>query len=229
MSPTLIILLACAVSYVLGSIPSGFLIAKARHVDIRAIGSGNIGATNVFRSVGKGWGILTFVCDFLKGFAPAFWMPMALPRESHVHPDAISVLAGCFSIIGHNWPVFLRFRGGKGVATSAGAAFGMAPVPACVGLATWVSMFLITRYVSVASMAIGITVPIYSWWRDWPDRWLMPLVLTAFGVLIILRHQENIRRLLAGTEHRFSFKRRSAETREADPPPGTDTSRRGEA
>lgn len=202
------ILLICAVSYLLGSIPFGFIVAKARHVDIRTVGSGNIGATNVFRSVGKVWGVLTFMFDFLKGFAPAFYIPSLLPKTCGLHPDAASVLAACFAIIGHNWPVFLHFRGGKGVATSAGAVFGMAPVPATCGLVTWVSMFLITRYVSVASMAIGITTPAYSWFRDWPDRWIMPPVLTAVGILIIVRHHANIRRLIAGTEHRFSFRRR---------------------
>ena len=122
-------------AYLLGAIPFGLLIARARGVDIRAVGSGNIGATNVFRAVGKGWGILAFACDALKGFIPVSVFPLLAKTLGAFDGDAVlPLVCACLAIAGHNWPVYLRFKGGKGVATSVGALIGLAPVAAGIGL-----------------------------------------------------------------------------------------------
>ena len=194
---TLLTLLA---AYLLGSIPNGLLIARLKGVDIRKVGSGNIGATNVFRSVGKSWGILTFVCDALKGFLPAWLFPQ-LVDETHA---ALGIFCGALAIAGHNWPVFLKFKGGKGVATSAGVLLGIAPAAVGLGLLSWLILFLSTRYVSVASIGAAIVVPLAGWFL-YRDGRLLPITLAILGLVTVIRHQANIRRLIAGTEHRFEF------------------------
>ena len=128
MNPVWALLLGVA-SYLLGAIPNAYLIGRLNGVDIRRVGSGNIGATNVFRAVGKGWGIVTFLADALKGFVPAFVFPLIIKELAHApaaNPALALVFAG-LAIVGHNWPVYLGFKGGKGVATSAGAILGIAP------------------------------------------------------------------------------------------------------
>ncbi len=197
-------------SYLLGAIPIGLILARCKGIDIRRVGSNNIGATNVFRSVGKGWGIATFIGDFIKGFVPAFVVPLVLVRWGSLAPDtrvAAGLVFGCAAIAGHNWPVYLRFKGGKGVATSAGVLLGVAPVAVAVGLAGWLGLLLITRYVSVASMGAALIIVAWAWI---PPRagWLLPLVLTGLALLVVLRHRANLRRLFRGEEHRFSFSRR---------------------
>jgi len=178
-------------------------------VDVRTVGSRNIGATNVFRCVGKGWGIFTFVLDVLKGFAPAFLFPLILKRVGAV-PDT-DVLAGLaymiLAIAGHNWPVYLGFKGGKGVATSAGGLLGVAPAAVGVGLAAWVLLFAATRYVSVASIGAALAVIAAGWWRYGANGPVVPAVLTVLGLLVVLRHKANIARLRAGTENRIAWSR----------------------
>lgn len=196
-----------AAVYLLGAVPFGFLIARARGVDIRRVGSGNIGATNVFRAVGRFWGIATLLLDALKGVAAVVWLPRAWPVPS----DGIDrlplplVLAGAALVIaGHNWPVFLRFKGGKGVATSLGVLLGLAPTACLAGLAVWLLVLLMSRYVSLASILAALTVAVLVWPLYLQDKGaLLPGVLTLFAVLAIGRHHANIRRLLEGTEHRF--------------------------
>jgi acyl phosphate:glycerol-3-phosphate acyltransferase len=211
MTRYLIVAALCAATYLLGAIPFGFLIAELKGIDIRTVGSGNIGATNVFRSVGKGWGILTFVCDMAKGFLPVFFFPMLAEKcgEHAIQAESLKVGVMFLAIIGHNWPVYLRFRGGKGVATSAGALLGVAPAAAGIGLAAWVVIFLLTRYVSIASMATAMIVATAGWWLYAKTGCLIPIVLSLLCALVIVRHHGNIRRLLAGTENRFEFRRKS--------------------
>lgn len=200
-------------SYLLGAIPTGYLIARARGVDIRKVGSGNTGATNVFRAVGKTWGILTFLGDFLKGFAPALFMPiMARHWFGCEGGQPLALLCAGLAIAGHNWPVYLRFKGGKGVATSAGGLLGFAPVPLLVGLGIWILVFLTTRYVSVASLSVAVAVPAVTWFLYASEGVLLPAVLSLLGLLIAIRHRSNIRRLLEGREHRFEFRKRPKET-----------------
>jgi acyl phosphate:glycerol-3-phosphate acyltransferase len=200
-----------AASYLLGAVPFGFLIARARGVDIRSVGSGNIGATNVFRTLGKACGIATLLCDCLKGFIPAYVFPQLARCSGADCGPSLSVLCGCLAVAGHNWPVFLRFRGGKGVATTAGALLGIAPLAATGGLVAWVAMLLTTRYVSVASMAAAITIAAVAWvqhaFASAPGV-LVPCALTGLAALAIWRHRGNIRRLADGTENRFDFRKK---------------------
>lgn len=187
------------ISYLIGAIPFGLLIARMRGVDIQKVGSGNIGATNVLRSVGKPWGILTFACDALKGFLPVLLLPRLAGTPHALLPIACAMAA----ILGHNFPVYLRFRGGKGVATSAGALLALAPAAVAVGLAAWALVFFTSRYVSLASIVGAVVIPVAGWWLYRPGL-ALPVFLSVLGGLIILRHRTNIQRLLNGTENRFA-------------------------
>ena len=204
------------VSYLLGSIPTGFLVARARGVDIRTVGSGNIGATNVFRCLGKGLGILTFIGDTLKGVIPALAFPAAAGRLQPLSQEtaaAIGIACAAAAVAGHNWPVFLRFKGGKGVATSAGALLGLAPPAMGIGVLAWLLVFLLTRYVSMASIAAAAAVAASAWglWAMRPNQaLLLPIALTLLASLSIWRHKANIQRLRSGTENRFEFGKKNA-------------------
>jgi glycerol-3-phosphate acyltransferase PlsY len=198
-------------SYLLGAVPNGYLVARARGVDIRTVGSRNIGATNVFRCVGKGWGILTFILDVLKGFVPAFFFPLILTNAGVAPEGSLEALPGLafmiLAIVGHNWPVYLGFKGGKGVATSAGGLLGVAPAAVGVGLVVWILFFVTARYVSVSSIASALAVAAAGWWLYRDSGWLLPAVLTVLGLLVVLRHKGNIARLRAGTENRITLGR----------------------
>ncbi|MBI2440949.1 MAG: glycerol-3-phosphate 1-O-acyltransferase PlsY [Lentisphaerae bacterium] len=196
-------------AYLLGAIPFGFLIARARGVDIRTVGSGNIGATNVFRAVGKGWGALVFACDVLKGFIAASVLPaLAGIFWASDGQEFLGLTCACLAVGGHNWPIYLKFKGGKGVAASVGALIGLAPKAAGVGLLTWALFFLATRYVSLASIAAAMVVGASVWFFYASQGMLLPAVLTVLCGLVIWRHKRNIQRLLAGTENRFEFRSR---------------------
>ena len=194
-----------AASYLMGSVPFGLLIAKARGVDLRHSGSGNIGATNVFRCVGKGWGVLALVLDALKGFVPAFCGPMvAFCQFGESVPPWLGVACGLAAVAGHNWPVWLGFKGGKGVATSAGMALGVAPGAVGIGLAAFALVVVATRWVSLASMLGCVAATAAGWWlyRGGEKGWLV-WVLGAMTVLVVWRHRANIGRLVKGTEPRI--------------------------
>jgi glycerol-3-phosphate acyltransferase PlsY len=198
-------------AYLLGAVPFGLLIGLARGVDIRKTGSGNIGATNVFRSVGRGWGALALTLDALKGLIPAALFPVCLAATTD-HSDVsleARLLFGCLAVVGHNWPVYLRFRGGKGIATTGGALIGIAPAALGVGVLGWLAAFLATRFVSVASIVAAIVIPAAAWFLYGRDSTLVPAVLTLLGVIAILRHRSNIGRLLKGQENRVDFRRKS--------------------
>lgn len=194
-------------AYLIGAIPTGYLLARLKGVDIRKVGSGNIGATNVYRCVGKSWGILTFLLDFLKGWLPTALFPMLLQRWTGGSSGAsLAILFGCLAVAGHNWPVYLRFRGGKGMATGAGALLGFAPLAMLIGIICWLPFFLATRYVSLSSiLAVGL-IAVSSWWL-YHGQILIPAALSVMGAIIIWRHKTNLQRLLAGTEYRFKFGR----------------------
>ena len=171
----------CALAaYLLGSVPFGFLMARSRGKDIRTLGSGNIGATNVFRSVSKKLGLLTFVLDFLKGvfgvlLVPALGMKLLGTPESGA--EYLRLLCGVMTVVGHNWTCFLGFKGGKGISTSAGMLLGLAP--ACVGIAfgVWLVSFLLSRYVSVASILAAVALAVSVWplvYRANPNDWIIP-------------------------------------------------------
>ncbi len=198
-------------AYLVGAIPFGLLISRARGVNIRKVGSGNIGATNVFRSVSKTLGILTFAADALKGWGPAWGFPgLAAVLCGAPVPEWLGLAFAALAIAGHTWPVYLRFRGGKGVATSTGALIGIAPAATGIGLLCWIAVFAASRYVSLASIAAALAVAGAAWvlYRGWGME--LPVALTLLAALIIGRHKANIQRLLAGTEHRFSKKKAAA-------------------
>ena len=211
MTPILLIVAA----YLLGAVPFGLLLSRLKGVDIRTVGSGNIGATNVFRSVSKPLGIATFACDFLKGLLPACCFPiLGKWITGTFQGPEIGLLCGVAAIAGHNWPVYLKFKGGKGIATSAGVLLGVAPAAVGVGLLSWIVLFVASRFVSVASIGAAIVVPVVSWTMYAKHGVLLPIVLTVLGALAVWRHKSNIERLIAGTEHRFSFRGQKSEVRD---------------
>jgi len=210
MTPTPWIIIAISVAYLLGSIPFGLLIAKARGIDIRKTGSCNIGATNVMRSVGKRWGILTLLLDALKGLLPAATFPMLLHNMDLI-PDVegwFKIACGCAAILGHNFPIYLKFKGGKGVATSAGVLIGIAPQALLIGLAAFALVFATTRYVSLGSVIAAVVIPIAGVLLYREDGPLIPSVLVILSLLVIWRHKANLRRLLNGTENKIQFRKK---------------------
>jgi glycerol-3-phosphate acyltransferase PlsY len=196
----LTVILLAALSYIIGSVPFGLLISKAKGVDIRKQGSGNIGATNVLRCLGKPLGITCFVLDALKGYLPAALFPLI----GKVDPT-FGILFGTAAILGHNFPVFLNFKGGKGVATSAGVLLGVAPLAVVIGLAAWVIVFKLSGYVSLGSIIATLVVIITGWTAGYGP--VIATALTLLGALSIYRHRSNIQRLLAGTENKFQKKK----------------------
>jgi glycerol-3-phosphate acyltransferase PlsY len=203
-------LLAILCSYFLGACPFGLLIARAKGVDIRAVGSGNIGATNVFRTVGKTAGICVFLLDAAKGYVPAALFPklMAGDPGEILTPTVLGLLCGVAAILGHNYPVYLRFKGGKGVATSGGVVIGLAPIAAGIGFLVWVAALLFTGFVSIASIASAIAVAATAWGGYAGDGPLLPFIFSMLAILIVWKHRTNLSRLMKGEEHRFTTFRR---------------------
>jgi glycerol-3-phosphate acyltransferase PlsY len=197
---TAAIFIGCAVvSYLLGSIPTGYLWGKARGIDVRTVGSGNIGATNVMRALGKGPGITVLLIDAVKGFLPVFLAPRFFPD---VQRNSLQILCCVCVIAGHNWTCWLKFKGGKGVATSAGGFMAMLPLPLLCALAVWGIVFGVSRYVSLASIAAAAALPVATCFLDRPLAWFTAIV----GAVVIYKHKSNIQRLLAGTENRIGTK-----------------------
>ncbi len=197
--PNAWILSSAIIGYLLGSLPFGYLVAKAHGVDIFKVGSGNPGATNVKRVLGSKAGNTVFALDALKGAVAAAW-----PMLPFVHtPDAgIMGLVGVIAaVLGHSFSMFTRFKGGKGVATAAGGLVVLIPVASLIGVVVWVLTFFVTRYVSLGSVLAAVAVPTASWLHSNPLP--INLVATALGLFVIVRHRENIRRLLNGTESKF--------------------------
>ena len=190
-------------AYLLGAIPNGLLIARLKGVDLQKVGSGNIGATNVFRCVGKGWGVLAFVLDAVKGFVPAFFFPDLLEAA----PARPGLACGVAAVAGHNWPVWLKFKGGKGVSTSAGMLLGIAPAAVGIGFAVFAATVALTRFVSLGSILAAIAVPAAYLWMNGADNRLLAGALVLMGLLVIVKHRANIGRLLKGTEPRIVGKK----------------------
>lgn len=204
-------ILVIVLSYLLGSVPTGFLAGKAKGLDIRSIGSGNIGATNVFRALGTTAGILVLVLDGLKGFVAATWLCDAVQHFLPIPQDQVEYLritAGLASVLGHNFTCWLSFKGGKGIATSAGVLAALVPWALLVILAVWVIVFAVSRYVSLASICASAVLPFAAWLTG--GTLTLILVTGAMSTLAIYKHKGNLQRLLNGTEHRFGSKRREA-------------------
>ena len=234
--------LIVVVSYLLGSIPSGLLISKSQGIDIREHGSKNIGATNVWRTMGKNWGLLAFLCDTFKGWlavtvgvslATHFGSTVELPHDhsyvKYLPPDYAGITAALGCILGHNFPIWLRFKGGKGVATSLGVIIGMMPLVSIIIFAVWVVVLKLTRYVSVASLVASLSLPIavvallfFGPTEGWAavHGWGNFYFGVVAASLVFKRHIPNIKRLMAGTELRFGEPKPAPEpSAEADPQP----------
>jgi glycerol-3-phosphate acyltransferase PlsY len=216
--PILSYAIVVVAAYLLGSIPTGFLVGKAKGVDIRTMGSKNMGATNVFRVLGIWPGIFVLIVDALKGFVAVtavinFYGDLHgyFPRVFGVngypdnqHQEYLGIVAGIAAVLGHNYTCWLKFKGGKGIATSGGVYIALSPLAVCVAVVAWIVVLLVTRYVSVASIAAAIALPATVWFTS--DNLLLQIVTTGLGVLAIAKHQGNIQRLLNGTERRFGGK-----------------------
>lgn len=205
-------------AYLLGSVPFGLLIARLHGVDLRKVGSGNIGATNVSRALGKKWAYVCFVLDVCKGLVPMLLVPvLGLVQDSPASRELFGWLAvGAAAILGHVFPLYLRFKGGKGVATSLGVVLGLWPYLTVCGLATfalWGVSVLVTRMVSLASVIAAGCFPLLlagaiALLPGWTFSALWPLFLIAVPIplLVIVRHRDNLKRIAAGTEHKIGQK-----------------------
>lgn len=205
MTPIFTLCIFTFIAYLIGSIPFGLLIAKTKGKDIRKMGSGNIGATNVLRCLGKPLGISCFVLDVLKGFLPTFLFPIIGKLDADF--PSIGILFGAAAILGHNFPIFLKFKGGKGVATSAGVLLGAAPLAVLIGILTWALVFFSSGYVSLGSIVAATIVILTGWTVGY--SLVIAIALTLLGALTIWRHRSNIQRLIAGTENKFERKKKS--------------------
>jgi acyl phosphate:glycerol-3-phosphate acyltransferase len=207
--------------YICGSIPFGLLVGRLKGIDVRRHGSGNIGATNVGRVLGRWWGILAFVLDVAKGLIPVLifgffargWMRQEAGGRAELCLLWATVAAAC--ILGHLFPVFLRFKGGKGVATSLGAMLGLYPyftLPGLLVFGLWVILTLATRYVSVGSVGAAIAFPVVfallaeirrGQWGSAADLWPLHVCAIIISLLVVYRHLGNLQRLYHGVEHRI--------------------------
>jgi glycerol-3-phosphate acyltransferase PlsY len=211
-------------AYLLGSIPFGLLLARAHGKDLRKIGSGNIGATNVARALGRKWAYACFALDVLKGLIPMLaTLTLFNKLSTHIQNERLHILVfwwlavGCAAILGHVFPVYLKFKGGKGVATSFGVALGLWPyytICAMIAIAVWAVVVSIWRYVSLASVIASVTFPLVLILlivlkAGWEFTHLWPLVIAAMAIplMVVIRHRENIKRLLSGTESKIRRKK----------------------
>jgi len=189
---------AILIAYVLGSIPTGFWMGKIFFKkDIRQFGSGNVGATNAFRALGPVPGVLALVFDILKGYASVLWIPSVMSIEAG---PLVQIALGCAAIAGHTWTLFLRFKGGKGVATSAGVFLALSWVGTVTVLGIFLLIFVLFKYISLASLISAACMPIVLWFYHEPNEIIGFSIVIAF--LIIIRHKQNIMRLIQGKEHR---------------------------
>lgn len=183
-------------AYLVGSIPFGYLIGRARGVDVRTVGSKNIGATNVFRTVGKGWGLLAFLCDFLKGLLPTLAATLAYGRRADM-----AVCVGLACVVGHTLTVFMRFRGGKGVATAFGMMIALAPCPTLAAFGVFVVTVWLSHYISLGSILAAVTLGAVVWFV--PATPLLRGVVTAIALFVVVKHRSNIVRLARGCENKI--------------------------
>ena len=216
MSVHLLLLLIAA--YLMGTIPFGLIVSRLKGVDIRKQGSGNYGATNVGRVIGRPWGLLVLLLDIGKAVTTlivARWacdrFALPLPGASETAVDAVLLGAGACCVIGNTAPFYLRFKGGKGVATSLGVILGIWPLLTIAGLlafAVWAVVTKVSGYVSLGSICAAIALPALfcgvAWWRgdDIGRHWPLLLLTLILALVILIRHRANISRLMSGTEHR---------------------------
>jgi glycerol-3-phosphate acyltransferase PlsY len=190
------IFLIALISYVLGSIPFGYVISKLKGLDITKFGSGNIGATNVGRFLGKRYFFLVLFLDALKGFVPTFLFNKIFGLND-------AMIAGFFSILGHTFSVFMKFKGGKGVATSLGVSFAIIPFESIIGIVIWLVFLYITKTVSIASIISAVSVFFVVMFSQ--SNLILKIVVFVIALIIVFRHKSNIVRFLKGQEPKFYF------------------------
>jgi glycerol-3-phosphate acyltransferase PlsY len=196
------------IAYLLGATPSGYLAGAARGIDVRAAGSGNIGATNVVRVLGKKAGALVLAADAFKGFVSAWWIPalaLALFPSAGVSKENLKLAGGVAAILGHIYTCWLKFKGGKGIATSGGVVLAWAPAACLTALAVWGLVLAASKFVSLASIAAAIVLPFAVWY--WNGSPTMTGVMAGLSLLAIYKHKANIQRLLKGEENRIGRKK----------------------
>lgn len=200
-------------AYLLGSIPFGLIIAKAHGKDLRKIGSGNIGATNLSRVLGRKWAYLCFVLDAAKGLVPMLAATYIFSSPPSIAQLFLALAVGCAAILGHIFPIYIKFRGGKGIATSFGVALGLWPyytICAAVAFLIWLVVVLLWRYISLASIIASVSfsltlilmITLAPAW-NFADLWPLLIAAIIIPIMVIVRHRENIKRLIAGTESKI--------------------------
>jgi len=199
-------------TYLFASVPWGLIIGKINGIDIREHGSGNIGATNVRRVLGKFWGRLCFLLDFLKGFLPVLAVKLLAVKGIVDDPHLLGIIiASAAAVCGHMWSIYIGFKGGKGVSTSAGILLAVAPLSLLVSGLAWLAVFFAFRYVSLASICAAAILPVmavvFSSTKIQPLPATIIALLAVLAILTIVRHRSNIQRLIAGTENRFERKK----------------------
>lgn len=202
-------LAALAAAFLIGGIPFGYIAGRMRGLDLRREGSGNIGATNAIRVLGKGWGIPVFALDVLKAVAPLLAVEAWLGADPQAMPLGVEyacITVGAAAVLGHNFCPYLGFKGGKGMATSAGVLLALMPWSCLACVLVWAALFFTTRYVSVASIGAAVVLPLATAWAYPGMHGYLGLAL-VLGVLAVWRHRSNIARLRAGTENRFERKK----------------------
>ena len=182
-------------AYLIGSIPTGLLLGKAYGIDVRREGSGNIGATNLYRTVGRKVGIITLIGDCLKGL-----LPVLLVKASSLPPE-FAAWVGLAAFCGHVFPVFLKFKGGKGVATALGVFLALAPLAVAIAIALFAVLMFLCRYVSLGSISAAAAMPLAVYLLG--ESRTVTVVTLVIAAIVIIRHHENIKRLLSGTENKF--------------------------
>ena len=202
-------ILTALIAYLLGSIPTGFLAAKARGLDIRTVGSGNIGATNVFRSLGAPAGVFVLLADAAKGWLAVKVIATLVcdrlcPAAGPEAREWFQIVAALCAVLGHNYTCWLHFKGGKGIATSAGVLAALVPWALLIILGVWVVVFAASRYVSLASILASLALPFAAWATG--ESTTLIAITAAMAALAVYKHRSNIQRLLKGTENRFGRK-----------------------
>jgi len=199
----------CA-AYLVGAVPTGFLAGRLfKGVDVRQLGSGNLGATNVYRVVGAIPGLLVLIVDVAKGWLPVMFLAPVAAFGPSVKPEGAAILLGMAAVAGHIWNPFLQFQGGKGVATGLGVLLGLSRPAALATAAVWVAVVLMTRYVSVASIAAAMAAPFLLFFLEMPVLWILGSI--GISLTVIARHRSNLLRLLHGEEHRVGTPQKSRE------------------
>lgn len=194
--------LAMFIAYLIGSIPTGYLFGRYKNIDLRRYGSGNVGATNVLRAVGRLAALSTLIIDILKGFVVVTFIADMLYtfRMNVTFPQFQFILALC-AVVGHNWPLFLSFKGGKGVAASAGILLALCPKLLIVGFCIWLLVFIFTRIVSVSSMISAVSIPVASYLFEY--RLSIRLLTISLAILTVIRHWPNIKRIVKKEEKKI--------------------------